>query len=122
MKRILIVDDDLITRKTADYILTKEGYHVDAVESGNRALTKLSQEYYDLVLLDIEMPVMDGFETLRYIRNNPPTKSLPVAFLTGDTSQDSVIQAATLNASGYIVKPFIPENLISRVQEILSGK
>ena len=121
MKRVLIVDDDLITRKTASYILTKEEYFVEAVESGNRALQKLSDEYYDLILLDIEMPVMNGFETLRYIRNNPATKDVRVAFLTGDSTQESVIQAANLNASGYIVKPFIPENLIARVQEILAG-
>ena len=87
MKRVLIVDDDLITRKTASYILTKEGYFVEAVESGNRALQKLSDEYYDLILLDIEMPVMNGFETLRYIRNNPATKDVRVAFLTGDSTQ-----------------------------------
>lgn len=120
MKRILVVDDDMVTRKTASYILGKEGYHVDAVETGNRCLTTLSNEYYDLVLLDIEMPVMDGFETLRYIRNNPATKKLPVVFLTGDNTVDSVIKASSLNASGYIVKPFIPENLIGKVRDILA--
>ena len=121
MKRILVVDDDMVTRKTASYILGKEGYHVDSAETGQRCLTTLANEYYDLVLLDIEMPVMDGFETLRYIRNNPSTKKLPVVFLTGDNTVDSVIKASSLNASGYIVKPFIPENLIGKVRDILEG-
>ena len=121
MKRILVVDDYMVTRKTASYILGKEGYYVESVETGQRCLTTLANEYYDLVLLDIEMPVMDGFETLRYIRNNPSTKKLPVVFLTGDNTVDSVIKASSLNASGYIVKPFIPENLIGKVRDILEG-
>lgn len=121
MKRILVVDDDMVTRKTASYILSKEGYIVDTVETGQRCLATLANEYYDLLLLDIDMPVMDGFETLRYIRNNPSTKNLAVVFLTGDNTVDSVIKASSLNASGYIVKPFIPENLISKVRDILEG-
>lgn len=117
---ILVVDDDMMCRQMAEFILNQNGYKAFCVQSGDEALSALNNNDYALILLDVDMPGKDGFETLRDIRNMPGTKrTVPVVFLTADESGQTITNAALLNAAGLIKKPFLPGNLISKIGEVL---
>lgn len=120
MSNILIVDDDQLMRFLLHRILTEnEEYEVSEVSSGQEALDFLSENAVDLIMLDILMPEMDGFETIRRIREIPRYADVPVLFLTGDRSSDKEIEALSLGGWDFIVKPFRPEVVRLRVSHIL---
>ena len=118
---ILVVDDNDVNLKTANGILLQNGMRSSCVKSGEEALRFLDggKRVPDLILLDIHMPGMDGFETLRRIRETPATTSIPVIFLTAD--DDTGVEARGLKAGAmdYIKKPFVPEVLLTRVQHMI---
>ena len=118
MKHILIVDDNKTNLVAAKNALT-EDYKVTAVTSGEQALKFLDKNIPDLILLDINMPEMDGFEVLERIKNIPECNHLPVIFLTADT--DSVTESKCLEcgAQDFIAKPFVPTVMRSRIGRIL---
>ena len=111
-KRILIVDDDAMNLKRTQMILKKE-YNVLLAESGNEALLKLRNEKIDLILLDIAMPVMDGLETFK--RMKEASIDIPVIFLTSSGYEEDVRTAISLGAVNYLKKPFFPDELLKRV-------
>ena len=111
-KRILIVDDDAMNLKRTQMILKKE-YNVLLAESGNEALLKLRNEKIDLILLDIAMPVMDGLETFK--RMKEASIDIPVIFLTASGYEEDVRTAICLGAVNYLKKPFFPDELLKRV-------
>ena len=111
-KRILIVDDDAMNLKRTQMILKKE-YNVLLAESGNEALLKLRNEKIDLILLDIAMPVMDGLETFK--RMKEASVEIPVIFLTASGYEEDVRTAISLGAVNYLKKPFFPDELLKRV-------
>ena len=111
-KRILIVDDDAMNLKRTQMILKKE-YNVLLAESGNEALLKLRNEKIDLILLDIAMPVMDGLETFK--RMKEASIDIPVIFLTASGYEEDVRNAISLGAVNYLKKPFFPDELLKRV-------
>ena len=111
-KRILIVDDDAMNLKRTQMILKKE-YNVLLAESGNEALLKLRNEKIDLILLDIAMPVMDGLETFK--RMKEASIDIPVIFLTASGYEEDVRTAISLGAVNYLKKPFFPNELLKRV-------
>ena len=96
MKTILVVDDDEMNLKMAEYILQQDGYHVVKNTSGMECLEHLKYETPDLILLDVEMPVMSGIQTLEIIRANEVYKNLPVMFLTASADMDTVAEASRL--------------------------
>ena len=104
-KRILVVDDDDMNL-TRTRIILKNDYDVILVNSGMKALDTLKREKVDLVLLDIEMPNMDGFETFRQMKEF--ADGIPVIFLTASGLEDDVVNAINLGAVNYLKKPFIP--------------
>ena len=112
VKRILVVDDDTMNLKRTKMILGKT-YDVELVESGSEALEKLRRERYDLVLLDIAMPEMDGIETFE--RMKASAYNVPVIFLTASGFEDDVKRAINLGAVNYLKKPFFPQELLKRV-------
>lgn len=117
---ILVVDDDMMCRQMAEFILKKDGYMVSQVQSGDEALSAIKNHDFALVLLDVDMPGKDGIETLRDIRNMPePQRDIPVVFLTADEGDHIASSAALLNATGLIKKPFTPGDLLSRIGEVL---
>jgi len=118
-KNILVVDDDFMNLKLAERILAKQGYQVYKANSGMQCLACLQQQPIDLVLLDIEMPVLNGIQTLEKIRSCPGMETLPVAFLTADADSKTVATAAALKAIAYIKKPFMPQVLQEKVAGIL---
>ena len=117
---ILVVDDDANNLKAASHILVKSGMRASCVRSGEDALRFLAGgRRPDLILLDIHMPRMDGFETLRRIVDDPETASIPVVFLTADEDSESETHGLEAGAMDFIKKPFVPEVLLMRVRHII---
>jgi Response regulators consisting of a CheY-like receiver domain and a winged-helix DNA-binding domain len=121
MKRIashlLVVDDDNRIRDLVKRYLTNAGYHVSAADGGESARKLLSQLVFDLIILDVMMPGMDGFELLRTIRLTD--KTTPVIMLTARGEADARIEGLKLGADDYLAKPFEPEELALRIAAIL---
>lgn len=117
-KRILAIDDSVIALKQLQNILDSK-YEFEGVTSGLAGLKRLDAEPFDLVLLDIEMPVMDGFATLTSIRQRENLKDLPIIILTGTRHKQKVIKGITSGVSGYIVKPANSELLLTKIDAAL---
>lgn len=117
MKRhILVVDDEPRIRRFVRMNLDLEGYEVSEADNGLNALTKVRDEMPDLVLLDVAMPVMDGFEALALIRE---VSSVPVIMLTVKSDEADRIKGLDLGADDYVTKPFSPRELSSRIRAVL---
>lgn len=118
--RILVVDDEEKVCQSLEEILRLENYQVNAVTSGAEALTRLRYDNYDLVLLDLKMPGVDGLEVLRSIRVNQPETR--VILLTGHGSLESAIEALRLGANDYLLKPASSSEIIKSVDRALSAR
>ena len=118
-KTILIVDDEQDIRDLIAYNLTKEGFSVETAANGKEALEKLAQAPADLIILDIMMPEMDGFEACRAIRANPKTANIPVLFLTARAGEVDQIVSLELGADDYVQKPVSPRVLVARVKSLI---
>lgn len=116
---ILVIDDDLILLKTAEEILSEQ-YNVSVAKSGIQALNLLNKKVIpDLILLDIDMPQMDGYETLEEIKKIDGCELIPIIFLTGFSEMDYEVKGLKAGAVDYIVKPFAKEILMARVERHL---
>ena len=116
----MVIDDDEINLLLAKTILEKKlRCEVITAESGVKGLEMLRREAVDVLLLDIDMPLMDGFETLRHIRKEASLKDLPVIMLTAAADKETVVKVAKQGIEGYIKKPFMPDELIARVQNFI---
>ncbi|MFC1547943.1 response regulator [Candidatus Neomarinimicrobiota bacterium] len=115
---ILLVDDDPDTRNIVPRILSKCDYTVSTCSSGSKALERLAQEHFDLVLSDVRMPGMSGFELLKSIRDSYP--DLPVILLTAIADLDSEMEAVRADMHGYLRKPYTAVELTDAVREMLS--
>ena len=118
MKKLLVVDDDKINLAIARKVLG-DTYRVILVTNGTQALTYLGQETCDLILLDINMPEMDGFELLGKIRELETCRNIPVIFLTADNDTETEIRCFREGAIDFIAKPFVPEVMRSRIGRAL---
>ena len=120
---VLIVDDDDMMLQMAEYILEKDtDVRILTANSGMKCIGTLQQEIVDLVLLDIQMPGMDGLKTMELIRKREDWKNIPVIFLTATSDKGTVIKASQLGVAGYIKKPFLPLDLVQRVETALLYK
>ena len=117
MERILIIDDEPMNLKLTRFILDNAGYEVMTTTSGKAGVELLQEVRFDLVLLDIEMPEMDGLEVLRIIRGIPEIANIRVVFLTASNSRADLSDAARLHAVQFIQKPCLPEVLLRAVRE-----
>ncbi|MBF0225547.1 MAG: hybrid sensor histidine kinase/response regulator [Desulfobacterales bacterium] len=113
---ILIVDDIPKNIQLLGSILKQEGYTVSFATNGNQALSMVENYEFDLILLDVMMPDMNGFEVCEQLKNNPKVKDVPVIFLTAKTEIESVIKGFELGAVDYITKPFNAKELLARVK------
>ena len=118
---ILVVDDDANNLRAASHILVSQQMRASCVKSGEDALKFLDggKKRPDLILLDIHMPGMDGFETIRRIRDDAATAAIPVVFLTADEEAESESRGLKAGAMDFIKKPFVPEVLLTRVRHII---
>lgn len=117
-KKILVVDDDVVMLRTISNWLT-DLFIISVVKSGMAALEYLSRETPDLILLDYEMPVMDGIETLQKIREKKYLENVPVFFLTAIDNEEQVKKALMLKPQGYILKARGADHLISKIENYL---
>ncbi len=120
-QRILVVDDQQDIRDMTALVLSGAGYRVDTVDSGESALSTLEQDRFDLVLLDINMPEMDGWETLRLIRCDEELTGLPVVMFSVKGEIRDKIEGLQEGAVDFVTKPFIVDDLIERVGKVLAG-
>jgi CheY-like chemotaxis protein len=120
MAKIMIAEDEADIRDLISFTLTYAGYQVLSYPNGEELYAAVENEIPDLILLDVRMPVMNGYETCEKIKSNPVTKDIPVVFLSAK-GQESEIQAGfDSGASEYLLKPFAPEELAQRVNELLN--
>jgi len=120
-KKILIVEDEESLLKLATILISAQGHDVIAVSSGPEALAVLAEQDVDLVLLDVMLPDLDGFEVCRQIKASPKTKSLPVVMLTAKKNQSDLDMGDEVGADWYITKPFKSANVIETVERFLNA-
>jgi twitching motility two-component system response regulator PilG len=118
-KTILVIDDSATIRKLISAKLEKSGHYVVTAEDGEEGLAKLSEKTPDLVLLDITMPKMDGYEVCKQIRANPLTKDVPVVMISGKDGFFDKVRGRMSGATGYVTKPFGPETLMKALDTYL---
>ena len=116
---ILVVEDEKVLCETIVRSLRRLDYSVDSCYDGNEAIELLATESYDLVLLDVMMPNMDGWETLKAIRVNKRLENIPVIMITALNEEQKEISGLKFGADDYVVKPFILPNLLARIEALL---
>lgn len=122
-EKILVVDDDREMVDLISLFLNNAGFVTLSAFSGEEALEKAFNEKPDLILLDIMMPRIDGWEVLRRLKNDPETQNTPVAFITARTQNiDKMIGLSVMKAAGYITKPFSKQELLAEVRRILDKR
>ncbi|MFW6134412.1 MAG: response regulator [Elusimicrobiota bacterium] len=119
-KKILVVDDEPDILKFVRILLEKNGYSVITAKEGSYAMEKIILEKPDLILLDIEMPEMGGFEVLERIKENPATQRIPTIMLTGRSDTSTFEKAVDKKADRYISKPFKGKFLLEKVSQVLN--
>jgi two-component system chemotaxis response regulator CheY len=117
--RVLTVDDSRTILAMLHHTLSGAGYDVLQAADGQQGLDVLDTERVDIVITDINMPVMDGIEFIRRVRASGRHASLPILILTTETSQDKRDQGRAAGGTGWIVKPFDPQKLISVIQRVV---
>lgn len=118
-KKIVLAEDEPQIARLIEFKLKKEGYEVTWKENGEEALKAIKADKPDLILLDIMMPVMDGYEVLRRLKEDENLKSIPVIMLTARAQERDVVKGIDMGAEDYITKPFHPAELLARVKRIL---
>jgi len=119
--RVLVVDDDPNVRLLCATNLRLDGFDVIEAGDGQEGLERVDEDAPDLVLLDIRMPVLDGFELATAVRRNHRTRHVPLVFLTGEATPDAAERAVAIGAVGYFTKPFDPAAVSRFISDILSG-
>ncbi|HEY3368062.1 MAG TPA: response regulator [Symbiobacteriaceae bacterium] len=118
--RILLIEDDPDIQKMVRLSLMYQGGHqVSVASGGEEGLSKATAENPDLILLDVMMPEMDGYETCKRLKSQPGTRHIPVVFLSARAQQTEIQKGRELGAVGYLVKPFDPMTLSSQLDAII---
>jgi two-component system, chemotaxis family, chemotaxis protein CheY len=118
-KTIMIVDDALSIREIMIFTLENAGFTVIPASDGNDALTKLDGREINLLITDLHMPVLDGIELIKKVREMSEYQQLPILFLTTESQQIKKQEAKEAGASGWIIKPFVPVKLLEAVNKVI---
>lgn len=118
--RVLVADDEAITRMLIKRLLERENFDVLEASNGDEAIALTLRERPDLVLLDLNMPVMDGYEAIHHLRHNASLTGLPIIVLTAEDGQTVERRVLTMGADDYMIKPFEGPVLLSRVNAVFS--
>jgi two-component system, OmpR family, alkaline phosphatase synthesis response regulator PhoP len=121
-ERILVVDDEEDLLELVNYNLTKEGYRVEGVGTGEEALSAARRSLPDLIVLDLLLPHVDGLEVCRLLKTDPKTQHIPIIMLTAKSEEADVVTGLELGADDYLTKPFSPRVLLARIKAILRRK
>jgi two-component system alkaline phosphatase synthesis response regulator PhoP len=119
LPRILVVDDELDILELIRHTLAKEGFEVHVAANGSQAIDQTAKVNPEIILMDVMMPVMDGMEACRQLKENPETKNIPVVFLTARSEEFAELAGFEAGADDYIAKPIRPRVLLSRIKAIL---
>ena len=119
-KRILVVEDQEDNRRILRDLLGSAGYELTEAENGEEALAALAKQQPDLILMDIQLPIMDGYEATRRIRTNPDLKSVPIIAVTSHALAGDEEKALTAGCNGYVSKPYSPRDLLAKVRAYLA--
>lgn len=117
--RILVVDDSASMRQMVAFALTSAGFTVDEAEDGQVALGRAQGKRFNAVVTDVNMPNMDGISLIRALRGIPDYKFTPMLMLTTESGPEKKAEGKAAGATGWLVKPFNPEQLIATVQKVL---
>ena len=120
MARILIAEDEPDIRELVAFTLRFAGHEVTATSNGEEAVQVASQIMPDLILMDVRMPRMTGYEACKHLKANPVTANIPVVFLSAKGQEAEVRTGLDVGATEYILKPFAPDQLAARVKEVLA--
>lgn len=116
---ILVADDQEVMRAVLKRVLNLEGYRCETVNNGRHAIAALAEARYDLALLDIGMPDVDGIGVLEHIRRTPEIADLPVMMVTGKAELDAVERCRELGVTDFLAKPYQIANLVDRIHRLL---
>lgn len=116
---ILVAEDQQHIRSLIEYKLKNSGYNVICVEDGNAALKKAQELKPNLIMLDVMMPLMTGFEVLAALKQDDATKNIPILLVTAQSKEEEVLKGLELGAEDYITKPFSPNELVARIKTVL---
>ena len=119
MAKILAVDDSASMRGMVAYTLRGAGHEVTEAENGQLALDAAAAGGFDLVLADVNMPVMDGISMVRELRTRPAYKGVPILMLTTESHTEKKMEGKAAGATGWLVKPFDPDQLVATVRKVL---
>jgi CheY-like chemotaxis protein/MinD-like ATPase involved in chromosome partitioning or flagellar assembly len=119
-EKILIIDDDVDTLRLVGLMLQRQGYEISAASNGSQGLAKALEERPDLILLDVMMPDMDGYEVARRLRKNPVTLNVPILMFTAKTQLDDKVTGFEVGADDYLTKPTHPTELQAHVKALLA--
>jgi CheY-like chemotaxis protein len=118
--KILLVEDDPIDQLIIRNVMEYAGFAIEIAENGRTGIDKLSAGHYDLVLLDLEMPVMNGYETMTYIRHQLESqKNIPIIIITNKEDMDEATRCLLLGANSFLTKPITEENLIREINTLV---
>ena len=118
--QVLVVEDDVDIAELVAFNLERQGWACTLVHHGTEGLKKIQQNRPDLVILDVMLPGMDGFQIFRAMKENDMTRSIPVVFLTARGELDDRLSGLSLGADDYVTKPFSPKELVLRVRNVLA--
>ena len=121
-ERILVVDDEEDILELVRYNLAKEGYHVTGALTGEDAIQKARSESFDLIVLDLMLPGIDGLEVAKRLKNSPKTEQVPIVMLSAKGEEADIVTGLELGADDYITKPFSPRIMVARVRTALRRK
>jgi len=121
-KKILVIEDDPATLRLIDYSLRHEGYQVLTASNGLEGLRKVHNEEPDLIILDVMLPGMDGFEICHHLRSEPDTAQLPILMLSAKAQEIDKNTGLKVGADDYLAKPADPSEIVSRVESLLTTK
>jgi two-component system phosphate regulon response regulator PhoB len=121
-ERILVVDDEEDILELVRYNLVKEGYQVSGTLTGEEALLKAKSEVFDLIVLDLMLPGIDGLEVTKKLKGSQKTENTPIVMLTAKGEEADIVTGLELGADDYITKPFSPRILVARVRAVLRRK
>lgn len=119
--RILVAEDDPDVARLLDVVFSGFGHQVTVVADGREAITELQARNFDVAVLDVMMPQVDGFEVVRFVRRDPKLRELPLVMLTAKGNEESHVQGFTAGADAYVTKPFRPVELHETVLEVAAA-
>jgi DNA-binding response OmpR family regulator len=120
-KRILIVDDEPNIVISLEFLMKREGFETEVAADGEAALEALARNRPDLVVLDVMLPKMNGFEVCRQIRSSPDSRDLKILMLTAKGRETEVARGLSLGADAYVTKPFSTKDLVAQIKRLLGS-